>query len=75
MIQHDIHDRVNYAATKSTLTVLERRLIVLDLTVDTTISPVVEYFEIFMSRMAMCRRSAEFLNCGFRLIINGVSLS
>jgi hypothetical protein len=75
MIQHDIHDRVNYAATKSTLIVVERRTIVLDLTVDTSISPVVEYFEIFMSRMAMCRRSAEFLNCGFRLIINGVSLS
>jgi metal-dependent HD superfamily phosphatase/phosphodiesterase len=75
MIQHDIHDRVNYAATRSTLTIVDRRTIVLDLTVDTTISPVVEYFEIFMSRMAMCRRSAEFLNCGFRLVINGVSLS
>jgi metal-dependent HD superfamily phosphatase/phosphodiesterase len=75
MIQHDIHDRVNYAATQSVLTLSERRVIILELTVDTSISPVVEYFEIFMSRMAMCRRSAEFLNCGFRLIINGVSLS
>jgi len=40
------------------------------LNVDTKISQVIEYFEIFMSRMNMCRRAAKFLDCKFELIIN-----
>ena len=71
----DIHDRVNYAAESSLLAVdAAARLITLDLTIDTTLSKIMEYFEIFLGRMAMCRRAAEFLGCQFRLVINGSEL-
>lgn len=71
----DIHDRVNYAAEHSFLRVDEKsKTITLELTIDTTISQVMEYFEIFLDRMLMCRRAAEFLGCGFKLQINGVKL-
>jgi hypothetical protein len=71
MIAVDIHDRVNYAAERSFLKVDgPRKVISLELTIDTKISQVMEYFEIFMSRMIMCRRAAKFLNCNFELIIN-----
>lgn len=71
LISFDIHDRVNYAAEKSELSVdKENHLIRLNLQIDTRISQVMEYFEIFMSRMRMCRRSANFLNCDFQLVIN-----
>ena len=71
----DIHDRVNYAAEKSFLRVDEKkRSIALELTIDTEISRVMEYFEIFLSRMVMSRRAARFLNCRFELIINGSKL-
>lgn len=67
----DIHDRVNYAAEKSTLEVdTIAKKIVLNVTIDTAICPVMEYFEIFLSRMIMCRRAAEFLACEFSLVIN-----
>ncbi|MDD3995819.1 MAG: HD domain-containing protein [Bacilli bacterium] len=71
----DIHDRVNYAVEKSVLNVggLEK-LISMDLTIDTSICPVMEYFEIFLSRMLLCRRAANFLGCEFALLINGVKL-
>jgi len=71
----DIHDRVNYAVEHSTLNVfaLEHR-IVLELTIDTKICPLIEYFEIFTTRMLMCRRAADFLKCKFELIINKVKL-
>lgn len=76
LINFDIHDRVNYAARKSELVADEaRHLITLNLTIDTEISQVMEYFEIFMSRMRMCRRSAIFLNCDFRLVINENQIS
>jgi metal-dependent HD superfamily phosphatase/phosphodiesterase len=69
--KYDIHDRVNFAVERSFLKVIkERKIISLQLTVDTQISKVMEYFEIFMSRMLMCRRAASFLNCTFELIIN-----
>ncbi|MDR3256829.1 MAG: HD domain-containing protein [Endomicrobium sp.] len=69
--KYDIHDRVNYAVEKSFLKVLkDKKIISLQLTVNTQISKVMEYFEIFMSRMLMCRRAASFLNCAFELIIN-----
>ncbi len=75
MISFDIHDRVNYAATASRLEVdRARHLITLDIEIDTQISQVMEYFEIFMSRMRMCRRSANYLNCDFRLVMNDVQV-
>lgn len=71
MIAADIHDRVNYAAERSFLQVDSRKKVIsLELTIDTKISQVMEYFEIFMSRMIMCRRAAKFLGCNFELIIN-----
>jgi hypothetical protein len=71
MINFDIHDRVNYAARRSELKVdREKHLITLALEIDTRISQVMEYFEIFMSRMRVSRRAANFLNCDFQLIIN-----
>lgn len=71
----DIHDRVNFAAESSTLQIdQENRTIKLVLTIDTKICPVMEYFEIFLARMIMCRRAAAFLNCRFGLVINGNEL-
>ncbi len=75
MLTRDIHDRVNYAATDSKMDVdRPGHLITLNLSIDTRVSPVMEYFEIFLGRMAMCRRAANFLNCDFSLVINGVRL-
>ena len=74
-IKFDIHDRVNYAVKHSALTVRgETRSIIFDLTIDTNISPVMEYFEIFLSRMVISRRAADFLKCHFELVINGTRL-
>ncbi|MCX6841594.1 MAG: HD domain-containing protein [candidate division WOR-3 bacterium] len=74
-IKFDIHDRVNYAVKHSALTVRgEARSITFDLTIDTNISPVMEYFEIFLSRMVISRRAADFLKCHFELVINGTRL-
>ncbi len=74
-IKFDIHDRVNYAVKHSALTVRsEDRGIRLDLTVDTGVSAVMEYFEIFLSRMVISRRAADFLKCHFELVINGTRL-
>lgn len=67
----EIHDRVNYAANNSQLIIdKETRKISLELTIDTNICPVMEYFEIFLARMIMSRRAAHFLECHFNLIIN-----
>jgi metal-dependent HD superfamily phosphatase/phosphodiesterase len=74
-IDFDIHDRVNYAAEQSFLRVdAAARTITLELRIDTSISHVMEYFEIFLGRMMMCRRAAEKLECSFHLDINGASL-
>ncbi|MEX0833175.1 MAG: phosphohydrolase [Actinomycetota bacterium] len=74
-IKMDIHDRVNYAAEQSFLRVdAKAKTITLELTVDTKISRVMEYFEIFLHRMTMCRRAAEKLGCDFHLTINGSEL-
>ncbi|MFO7941026.1 MAG: HD domain-containing protein [Bacillota bacterium] len=71
----DIHDRVNYAAEKSFLNVdADEGTITLQVQVDTEISPVMDYFEIFLTRMLMCRRAAEFLGQRFALHINGMHL-
>lgn len=75
MITFDIHDRVNYAAKKSFVRVEEKdKTITLELTIDTEISKVMEYFEIFLSRMIICQHAAKFLGCSFRLMINDVRL-
>lgn len=71
----DIHDRVNYAVFSSKLDVnRENRMIVLTLKIDTLVCPVMEYFEIFIERMVLCKKSAEFLKCDFELIINDTRL-
>ncbi len=71
----DQHDRVNYASESSFLRVdSDQRRITLELTIDTNISQVMNYFEIFLPRMLMCRRAAEFLECAFHININGVEL-
>ena len=67
----DIHDRVNYSVKKSTLKINEERtLIKLKLTIDTKYGSVMDYFEIFLGRMIMCRKAAERLGLEFKLIIN-----
>jgi metal-dependent HD superfamily phosphatase/phosphodiesterase len=74
-IKFDIHDRVNYAVKRSALTVRSKdRSIAFELTVDTSVAPVMEYFEIFLSRMVISRRAADFLKCHFELVINGTRL-
>jgi len=74
-IDFDIHDRVNYAAEQSFLRVdSSARTVTLELTIDTEISHVMEYFEIFLQRMMMCRHAAERLECQFKLTINGATL-
>jgi len=67
----DIHDRVNYSVKNSLLKINEERSIVkLKLTVDTKYGSVMDYFEIFMERMILCRKAAEKLGLQFKLIIN-----
>jgi len=71
----DIHDRVNYAAKRSFLKVdTDARLITLEIDIDTQGSQVMEYFEIFLSRMQMCRSAAEVLDATFSLVINDTKL-
>ena len=68
----DIHDRVNYAVEKSELIMnKEQKEIVLNLKIDTSISSVMDYFEIFLQRMLLCRKAANFFKLNFRLNING----
>ncbi len=69
----DIHDRVNYAATLSALTVIDDRAR-LEIEIDTSISPVMDYFEIFLDRMKLCRNAANYLNLKFELFINNTQL-
>ena len=67
----DIHDRVNYSVKKAELKINESRtLIKLKLTVDTHYGSVMDYFEIFMGRMLLCRKAAEALHLQFKLMIN-----
>lgn len=71
----DKHDRVNYAVTKSNFLMdRENRKVVLDITIDTTLIPVLDYFEIFMERTMMSKYAAKFLNVWFELIINNTKL-
>lgn len=67
----DIHDRVNYSVKDSVLKINEAHTIIkLKLTVDTRLSTITDYFEIFLQRMLMCRKAAEKLGLEFKLIIN-----
>lgn len=71
----DIHDRVNFAVKRSFLRIeKESKIITLELVIDTMIIQVMEYFEIFLSRMVLCRRAATCLNTRFSLVINDTRL-
>lgn len=68
----DIHDRVNYAVTEAVLKInTEKNVIALNLQIDEQICTMYEYFEIFLGRMMMCRKSAEMLGAKFKLTANG----
>lgn len=67
----DVHDRVNYSVEKAILKINgEKTMLKLKLQIDPAISPVMDYFEIFLVRMTMCRKAAEALGLQFKLIIN-----
>ena len=71
IVNFDIHDRVNYSVRDSELKIeSESKQIVLNLNVDTAFSSVMDFFEIFLERMILCRKAAEKLGFQFRLIIN-----
>ena len=70
--EFDIHDRVNYAVTGTSLKVdSAERTISLNLQVDESICTMYDYFDIFLGRMMMCRAAAQMLNARFRLTVNG----
>lgn len=74
-ITQDIHDRVNYSVTDGALSIdTDQRTVTLALTVDISVSSVMEYFEIFMKRMSLCRNAAQRLGLRFQLTINGQPL-
>ena len=75
MATFDIHDRVNYAVTKASLDIIkDTRKVILDLTIDTNICPVLDYFEIFMERTMMSKYAAKYLQIWFELVINDTKL-
>ena len=75
MSTFDKHDKVNYAVTNANFSLdKENRKITLDLTIDTKICPVLDYFEIFMDRTMMSKYAAKYLNLWFELVINGTKL-
>ena len=68
----DIHDRVNYSVEKSSLEISDNlKELTLHLTIDTKISAIMNYFEIFLGRMILCTKAADKLGLTFRLVING----
>ena len=75
MSTFDKHDKVNYAVTNADFIIdKEKRKVTLDLTIDTNICPVLDYFEIFMDRTMMSKYAAKYLNLWYELIINGTRL-
>ena len=71
----DIHDRVNYAVTNAELKLdVAKRKILLDLTIDNNICPVLDYFEIFMARTMISKYAAKYLKIWFELVINDTKL-
>ena len=74
-VNADIHDRVNYAVERASTEVdAQNKTATLNITIDTKICPVMEYFEIFMTRMVLCRQAAQYLGLQFELIINDTRL-
>jgi len=76
-ILSDIHDRVNYAVKKSEISVKKTKsktTITLSLNIDSKFTPVMDYFEIFLTRMLMCRRAASYLGADFELVINDLKI-
>lgn len=72
---YDIHDRVNHAVQKSHIKIDPvEKVITLDLVIDVKEASLMEYFEIFVIRMIMCRKAAAKLGCQFRLIVNDTEL-
>lgn len=75
LLTFDIHDRVNYAVELSELKFnSDKSSIILELKIDTKISSVLEYFEIFLQRMLLCKKASIFLGIKFEMIINGTSV-
>ncbi len=75
LLTYDIHDRVNYAVIESNIKVSAKdKKAVLSLTIDTKICPVMDYFEIFLNRMVLCKKAAAYLKVTFELIINGLRI-
>lgn len=75
MATFDIHDRVNYSVEKSALKInADKSMVTLEMTVDTQFGSVMDYFEIFLGRMLLCRKAAEKLGLQFKLIINDQQL-
>ena len=70
----DIHDRVNYSVKESKVEVVKDSHITLDLIIETKMCTVMDYFEIFLNRMILCRKAAEKLGLNFQLVINGQRL-
>ncbi len=71
----DIHDRVNYSVMETALTIsTEKNEITLSLAIDTKISAVMDYFEIFLNRMLMCKKAAKALGLDFKLVINNQAI-
>ena len=76
MDDFDIHDRVNYASTRSFVRARpDEKVIALELEIDTNYAQVIEYFEIFLERMTMMRQAVAFLGCDFHLIVNDTRFS
>ncbi len=74
-IEEDIHDRVNYAATFSKIIIdRDKKIITYKIEIDTNIAPVMEYFQIFLSRMLIASKAAKRLGCKFELIINDTKM-
>ncbi len=72
LLTFDIHDRVNYAVEYSKVSFSEdKSAIILELQIDTNISPVLEYFEIFLGRMLLCQKASKYLGVRFEMLVNG----
>lgn len=75
LLTFDIHDRVNYAVESAQFYFADQnKSMVLNLKIDTEISSVLEYFEIFLERMLLCQRAAQYFDCKFKLLINGSNI-
>lgn len=75
LLATDIHDRVNYAVEEAKLSInKDDKTCIFYITIDTSICPVMEYFEIFLDRMILCRKSASILGLDFELVVNNTRL-